>query len=155
MFPLPTVSDNRLNRNDFERRMALLLDALETTQLTWASSPEPRTYPDAMAAMAAFSEYKRTSKRIWVRERQELAALYSNIQTKLKTYVLAPWEPVEGLRLEVSVCHCSEVFPAQEADRAGSGEAVGGVPYSGRSEESGYQCEDKRVRLSLEREEWE
>ncbi|RSH92750.1 hypothetical protein EHS25_008196 [Saitozyma podzolica] len=88
------------NKNDFERRMGLLLEALETTQAGWSSATEPPTYSEAIAALSAFAEYKKTSKRGWVRERQELAGLYSNIQTKLKTYALIPWEPAKGLELE-------------------------------------------------------
>jgi hypothetical protein len=86
--------------------MGLLLEALETTQAGWSSATEPPTYSEAIAALSAFAEYKKTSKRGWVRERQELAGLYSNIQTKLKTYALIPWEPAKGLELEVGVGSC-------------------------------------------------
>lgn len=82
--------------------MAVLLEDLETTRRSWSSAPQPKTYPEAMGYLGHFAEYKRTSKRGFVRERQELAALYSNIQTKLRTYSLRAWEPKEGLRLEVS-----------------------------------------------------
>ena len=81
--------------------MTLLLDSLDTIQTSWSRAIQPTHYPDAIGHLAQFAEYKKTSKRGFVRERQELAALYSNIQTKLRTYALRPWEPREGLRLEV------------------------------------------------------
>ncbi|KAK8865644.1 hypothetical protein IAR55_000789 [Kwoniella newhampshirensis] len=91
------------NKNDFERRLSLLIEALETTRRSWSTAPQPTTYPDAIAHLNRFNDYKKTSKRGWVKERQELAALYSNIQTKVKTYALRPWEPRDGLRLELEV----------------------------------------------------
>ena len=93
-------TDSRTNKNDFERRMSLLLSALHSTEQSWLAAPTPTTYPDAMAILGQFAEYKKTSKRGWVKERQELAALYSNIQTKIKTYGLKSWEPQHGLGLE-------------------------------------------------------
>lgn len=88
------------NKNDFERRLDLLLSALSATEQSWFIAPQPSTYPEAISYLAQFNDYKRTSKREWVKERQELAALYSNIQTKIKTYSLNTWEPSEGARLE-------------------------------------------------------
>ena len=82
--------------------MINLLAALDTTETSWKTAPASTTYPEAIGHLGDFAGYKRTNKRGWVKERQELAALYSNVQTKLKTYALKPWEPREGLRLEVS-----------------------------------------------------
>lgn len=93
-------ADSRTNKNDFERRMEILLASMNTTVGSWSSTTPPNTYIDAIAHLAKFSEYKKTTKRAWVRERQELAALYSNIQTKLRTYALRSWEPRSGLALE-------------------------------------------------------
>ncbi|WWC96692.1 hypothetical protein V866_003564 [Kwoniella sp. B9012] len=88
------------NKNDFERRMTLLLSSLESTLHSWSLIPQSTTYPEAISLLNKFNEYKKTTKREYVKERQELAALYSNIQTKIKTYSLRSWEPVNGLRLE-------------------------------------------------------
>jgi hypothetical protein len=101
------TAEFRTNKNDFERRMAALLMALDSTQSSWSTTPQPTTYPEAITHLSQFAEYKKTSKRAWVKERQELAALYSNIQTKLRTYSLRSWEPREGLRLAVSLV-CGE-----------------------------------------------
>jgi hypothetical protein len=90
----------RVNKNDFERRMSLLLGALRETEESWRTATMPSTYPEAIFVLGQFAEYKKTTKREWVKERKGLVALYSNIQTKLKTYGLQPWEPRDGLRLE-------------------------------------------------------
>jgi hypothetical protein len=86
------VSSLLVWKTDFERRLAELVAALQSTRREWADSRTPTTYPEAMADLAAFSTYKKTSKRAWVKERQELGTLYSNIQTKSRTYGLQ-WEP--------------------------------------------------------------
>jgi hypothetical protein len=80
--------------------MDILLASMDATRRGWQVGAPPTTYPEAIAHLAAFADYKKTTKRTWVRERQELAALYSNIQTKLRTYALRAWEPRSGLRLE-------------------------------------------------------
>lgn len=83
--------------------MSVLLAALQTTREVWTRSRPAAGYTDAMGELARFAEYKKTEKRSYVLERQELAGLYSNIQTKVKTYGLQPWEPRDGLKLEVRV----------------------------------------------------
>jgi hypothetical protein len=93
-------AESRSNKNDFERRIGTLLASMEDVKRGWQVNTPPTTYPEGIAHLAAFAEYKKTTKRAWVRERQELAALYSNIQTKLRTYALRAWEPRNGLRLE-------------------------------------------------------
>ncbi|BEI94756.1 uncharacterized protein CcaverHIS019_0703370 [Cutaneotrichosporon cavernicola] len=102
-------------RNDFERRMAALLQALVKTRTAWSAAEAPASYPQAMAQKTEFMEHKKTSKRSWVRERQELAQLYSNIQTKLRTYSLRSWEPREGLRLEDLEASWAELMAAEVA----------------------------------------
>ena len=88
----------------------ILLDSLETTRMSWVNAAQPSSYPEAMSHLVQFAEYKKTNKRGFVKERQELAALYSNIQTKLRTYALRAWEPKEGLRLIVGDAHGVELI---------------------------------------------
>lgn len=102
-------------RNDFERRMAALLEALQQTRAAWAKAEQPTSYPDAIGHKSQFAEYKKTDKRAWVRERQELAQLYSNIQTKLRTYALRSWEPRQGLRLQDLEVSWGELLTAEVA----------------------------------------
>jgi hypothetical protein len=80
--------------------METLLSSIDNIKKGWKVVTPPTTYPEGIAHLASFAEYKKTTKRSFVRERQELAALYSNIQTKLRTYALKAWEPRSGLRLE-------------------------------------------------------
>lgn len=54
-----------------------------------------------MQHSAEFNTYKQTLKRDWVTEKQDLASLFGNVQTKLKTYNLRPYLPPPGLDLEV------------------------------------------------------
>lgn len=102
-------------RNDFERRMASLLGSMNETRRSWDAAERPATYPEAMEQKHQFTEYKKTSKRSWVRERQELAQLYSNIQTKLRTYSLRSWEPRDGLRLQDLEASWSELMAGEVA----------------------------------------
>ncbi|KAF8511589.1 calponin homology domain-containing protein [Gautieria morchelliformis] len=86
-----------VSQNDYERRARALLHALSTTQSQWAASSFTGTYTDAKAHSAAFQAYKSSTKREWVTERQDLATLFGNVQTKLKTYGLREWVPQQGL----------------------------------------------------------
>ena len=71
------------------------------TQSQWSASSFTGTYPDAKAHSAAFQAYKSSTKREWVTERQDLATLFGNVQTKLKTYGLREWVPPLGLGIAV------------------------------------------------------
>ncbi|KAH9480827.1 Alpha-actinin-like protein 1 [Psilocybe cubensis] len=90
-----------LIRNDYERRVRLLLSSLSDIQAQWALTPTSSctSYPAAKALSASFTQYKSTTKRTWVAERQDLATLFGNVQTKLKTYGLREYVPPAGLTL--------------------------------------------------------
>ncbi|KAF8262271.1 calponin homology domain-containing protein [Lactarius quietus] len=88
-----------VSRNDYERRVRALLAALTETQETWASVKFAGTYADVKEHAANFATYKQTTKRTWVTEKQDLATLLGNVQTKLKTYKLRPYMPPPGLAL--------------------------------------------------------
>ena len=88
-----------LIRNDYERRVRLLLAALSSIQAQWSSQVFNGTYVDAKSQSAEFTSYKQTTKRTWVTERQDLATLFGNVQTKLKTYGLRDYVPPKGLSL--------------------------------------------------------
>jgi hypothetical protein len=61
-----------------------------------------------------FSSYKQTDKRSWVVERQELRDLFSNIQVKLRTYGMQPFEPEEGETVEDMDLSWSELLRSEE-----------------------------------------
>jgi len=67
-------------------------------QSEWDAAIFVGTYADARSQLTTFNAYKAGLKRAWVRERTDLGALLSNIQTKLKTYHLREWVPLQGLR---------------------------------------------------------
>lgn len=67
-------------------------------QAEWKAATFAGTYADARTQLTTFNEYKGGMKRVWVRERTDLGALLSNIQTKLKTYHLREWSPSMGLK---------------------------------------------------------
>jgi hypothetical protein len=131
-----------VSRNDYERRVRAvcpffcneplcltfilkLLRAIEETQAGWATIEFEGTYADAMNHSAQFSTYKQTIKRNWVTEKQDLATLFSNVQTKLRTYGLREYVPPPGLA--PAVCNnpiiCSH--PAHSIAAQGAGKCVG------------------------------
>lgn len=70
---------------------------MSTIQSEWKVAVFAGTYADARTQLTTFNAYKGGLKRAWVRERTDLGALLSNIQTKLKTYHLRQWMPTQGL----------------------------------------------------------
>jgi len=68
-------------------------------QAQWASQQFNGSYTDAKEQSAEFTTYKQTTKRTWVTERQDLATLFGNVQTKLRTYGLREYIPPSGLAL--------------------------------------------------------
>ncbi|KAK0546612.1 alpha-actinin [Tilletia horrida] len=84
-------------QHDYEKRARALLKQMADIRAAWSSASFLGTYADAKAQLSAFYSYKSGHKRLWVRERTDLAALLGNIQTKLKTYHLREWIPAEGL----------------------------------------------------------
>ncbi|KAG6813590.1 hypothetical protein H0H92_009634 [Tricholoma furcatifolium] len=88
-----------ISRNDYERRIRLLLSAMGERQSQWGSAVFSGSYVDAKEQSADFANYKQTTKRTWVTERQDVATLFGNVQTKLKTYGLREYVPPPGLAL--------------------------------------------------------
>ena len=85
----------------YEKRMLVLLRQIMQQRQTWQNSSFQGTYADAKSQAAEFANYKRDQKRNWVAEKSDLAALLSNIKTKMSTYRLRAYEPPQDLRLEV------------------------------------------------------
>ncbi|KAL6631173.1 calponin homology domain-containing protein [Neocallimastix sp. 'constans'] len=83
--------------NDYERRATELIQNIEALKKEWETAPLGDNYNDAKAQFTAFEDYKHTSKRKWMSEKREIENLLGNIQIKLKTYNLIPYNPPEGL----------------------------------------------------------
>ncbi|TRM63830.1 calponin homology domain-containing protein [Schizophyllum amplum] len=86
-----------VSRNDYERRVRLLLESLTAVQEEWDASVFTGSYTSAKQQSADFLTYKQTRKREWVTEKQEVTTLFFNVQTKLKTYGLREYVPAPGL----------------------------------------------------------
>ncbi|KZT28329.1 actinin-like protein [Neolentinus lepideus HHB14362 ss-1] len=87
------------SKNDYERRARALLSALAEIQEKWDSAQFTGTYSNAKENSAQFTTYKQTTKRQWVTEKQDIATLFTNVQTKLKTYGLREYVPPPGFTL--------------------------------------------------------
>ena len=85
------------SQNDYERRARELLHSMSEMQDVWAAKFFVGTYSDAVQHSASFQKYKQTTKRSWITEKQDLATLFGNVQTKLKTYGLREYLPPPGL----------------------------------------------------------
>lgn len=86
-----------VSRNDYERRVRELLRSMSEMRANWAAKSFVGTYADARQHAASFQQYKQTTKRSWVTEKQDVATLFGNVQTKLKTYGLREYVPPAGL----------------------------------------------------------
>ncbi|EIW59419.1 actinin-like protein [Trametes versicolor FP-101664 SS1] len=86
-----------VSRNDYERRVRELLRSMSEMRANWAAKSFVGTYSDARQHAASFQQYKQTTKRSWVTEKQDVATLFGNVQTKLKTYGLREYVPPPGL----------------------------------------------------------
>ncbi|GAA5865515.1 hypothetical protein JCM1840_001425 [Sporobolomyces johnsonii] len=89
--------------HDYERRVTALLSAISAHLETLHALPAPTSssYQTLRSLLAAFtSPYLATTRRAWLCEKEDTAALLGNVQTKLKTYGLKGYEPAEGLRIK-------------------------------------------------------
>jgi hypothetical protein len=75
-----------------------LLAALSHIQDEWDGSVFSGSYTDAKSQSSDFTSYKHTTKREWVTEKQDVATLFGNIQTKLRTYGMREYVPPPGCR---------------------------------------------------------
>lgn len=78
------------------------MNVVENKQKEWKGTSFSNSYLETKQKSAEFTTYKNTDKRTWVAEKQDVDTLLGNIQTKLKTYNLAPYVPPSGLSLAVS-----------------------------------------------------
>lgn len=76
------------------------LSALHDVQTHWSAIVFDGSYNDAKQQSADFATYKETTKHEWVTEKQDIATLFGNIQTKLRTYGLREYSPPSNLAQE-------------------------------------------------------
>jgi len=83
--------------NDYEKRARELIENIENMKKQWETAPLGDTYNEAKVQFNEFENYKHSTKRKWMAEKRDLENLLGNIQIKLKTYNLIPYNPPEGL----------------------------------------------------------
>ncbi|OBZ68872.1 Alpha-actinin-like protein 1 [Grifola frondosa] len=88
-----------ISKNDYERRVRALLAAMSEMQMHWAAIKFIGTYADVKEHSTSFQNYKQSTKRSWVTEKQDVTTLFGNVQTKLRTYGLREYVPPPGLTL--------------------------------------------------------
>ena len=160
-----------LSKNDYEKRaravrishfppisfysctlLQQLLSSVLEIQALWAAIKFTGTYTDAKEHAANFQKYKSTTKRTWVTEKQDVTALFGNVQTKLRTYGLREYVPPPGLALAVgsfssqSRCEWWWVLADDRRD-IGFGHCLECLVGFGSETIQGYQCSDTRVRI--------
>ncbi|RUS25260.1 hypothetical protein BC938DRAFT_472411 [Jimgerdemannia flammicorona] len=86
-------------QHDYERRVLGLMESVENQKSVWERSRFDGSYTDAKRQASEFFSYKNTDKRAWIAEKRDVDTLLGNIQTKLKTYNLAPYTAPLGLTL--------------------------------------------------------
>jgi hypothetical protein len=83
--------------NDYEKRVRALHAEISDKSTQFANSPDLSTYPEVKSALRDFREYRRTKRRQMVQEKDDLATLFTSIQTKLRFQKLPAYEPPAGL----------------------------------------------------------
>jgi uncharacterized coiled-coil DUF342 family protein len=83
--------------NDYEKRVRALHGEIDEKSQQFAHAKDVDTYVEVKAVMVTFREYRRTKRRQMVQDKDDLATLFSSIQTKLRFQKLPPYEPPSGL----------------------------------------------------------
>jgi len=83
--------------NDYEKRVRALHTEIDERSKQFGHSKDHDTYGEVKAAMVDFREYRRTKRRQMVQEKDDLATLFTSIQTKLRFQKLPAYEPPAGL----------------------------------------------------------
>ncbi|GAA5868435.1 hypothetical protein JCM3774_005377 [Rhodotorula dairenensis] len=94
------MSELMLAVHDYERRVAALLEGLETGLLGLAQAAPTSTTPYADLVVLRTFAHRLPERREWMKEKVETAQLLGNVRVKLRTYGLRGYEPPEGLRIE-------------------------------------------------------
>jgi uncharacterized protein YukE len=83
--------------NDYEKRVRALHTEIDERSKQFSHAKDHDSYGEVKAAMVEFREYRRTKRRQMVQEKDDLATLFTSIQTKLRFQKLPAYEPPAGL----------------------------------------------------------
>lgn len=111
-------------KNDYESRVAALLVSISDLLAMWNKDAPGSSYSEAKSQLNELISFKNTTKRQWVSERRELDALLGNVQTKTKTYNLAPYSPPAGLTLADLEAHWSTLVEKESSRKLVLGNSI-------------------------------
>jgi uncharacterized protein YukE len=83
--------------NDYEKRVRALHKEIDDKANSFSHAQDGDTYASVKHAMVEFRDYRRTKRRQMVQEKDDLATLFTSIQTKLRFQKLPAYEPPSGL----------------------------------------------------------
>jgi len=104
-------------QHDYEERTRRLLAAVNGKIEELQTSALADTYEGARAQNAEFRDYKKGIKRQWVAEQNDLAALFTQIQAKLKSIGRPPYVPPAGLAVADVEAQVTALGNAEHARR--------------------------------------
>lgn len=84
-------------QHDYETRATALKSALTSKAQELSSAALGNDYSTSRSLIAEFRNYRKTQKRTWVGEQEELASLFNTIQAKLRTNRRPAYVPPAGL----------------------------------------------------------
>jgi hypothetical protein len=94
---LSFMSQIQAMSNDYEKRVKALHAEIDDKSKQFAQAKDVDTYGEVKKSMTDFRDYRKTKRRQMVQEKDDLATLFSSIQTKLRFQKLPPFEPAAGL----------------------------------------------------------
>jgi len=83
--------------HDYEKRVKALHSEISDKSNQFSHAKDVDSYVEVKKDMVSFREYRRTKRRQMVQEKDDLATLFTSIQTKLRFQKLPPYEPSSGL----------------------------------------------------------
>ena len=105
-------------QHDYERRTKALKGAVIHKSSELKESPHGNDYNTTRGLIADFRQYRKTQKRQWVQEQEDLAALFNQIQAKLKINKRPPYVPPSGLSVSDVDHDVTALTQAEQARRS-------------------------------------
>jgi len=100
-----------------KKRVRALRAEVDEKTKQFASAKNVSTYPHVKAALVDFREYRRTKRRQLVQEKDDLATLYTSIQTKLRFQKLPAYNAPQGLLPSDTEDHINKLSHVETARR--------------------------------------
>jgi len=111
------ISQIQSMSNDYEKRVRALHAQVDEKSSLFSNASDVDTYPEVKAAIVDFRNYRKTGRRQMVAEKDDLAALFTSIQTKLRIQKLPAYVPPQGLFPEDTESHLNNLSAVETARR--------------------------------------